>query len=61
VNPRTLARLKRDAKRLHITHDRIAAAAGVHRTLVVNVFARRATSANVVGTVQRLIAEAQGT
>lgn len=59
MNPRTLARLKLEAKRLGITQDRIAAAAGVGRTCVVHVFARRATSANVIETTRRLIAEAK--
>lgn len=52
-----LTRLKRQAKKLQITHDRIAAEAGVGRTLVVHVFAGRAKSRNVVATVRRLIAE----
>lgn len=55
----TLARLKREAKALRITHDRIAAEANVGRTLVVHVLAGRAKSANVVATVKRLIAEAR--
>lgn len=55
----TLLRLKRQAKQHGITHDRIAAEAGVGRTLVVHVLAGRAKSANVVATVKRLIAEAQ--
>ena len=55
----TLLRLKRQAKVLRITHDRIAAEAHVGRTLVVHVLAGRAKSANVVATVKRLIAEAR--
>ena len=55
----TLTRLKRQAKRLGITHDRIAAEAHVGRTLVVHVFAGRAKSKNVLRTVRRMIAEIQ--
>ena len=54
----TLARLKDKAKRLGITHDRIAAEAKVGRTLVVHVLAGRSKSANVVSTIERLILEA---
>jgi len=39
------------------THDQIAAAAGVGRTLVVHVLAGRAKSQNVVDTMKRLLAE----
>lgn len=55
----TLLRLKRQAKRLGITHDRIAAEAQVGRTLVVHVLAGRSKSQNVVATVKRLIAAAK--
>lgn len=57
----TLQRLKRQLKRVGITHERVAAEAGVGRTLVVHVLAGRAKSANVVATVKRLIAEAKNT
>lgn len=62
----TLTRLKRQAKRLGITHDRIAAEAAktslrgsVSRTMVAHTFAGRTKSANVVATARRLIAEAK--
>jgi transcriptional regulator with XRE-family HTH domain len=54
-----LADLKNACKRHGITQDRIAAEAGVTRPLVVNVFARRSTSRNVVQTAQRLVADAE--
>lgn len=54
-----LAELKSACKRHGITQDRIAEAAGVTRPLVVNVFAGRSTSRNVVETARRLVAEAE--
>jgi hypothetical protein len=51
--------LKLKAKRFGITHDEIAAEAGVTRPLVVNVFAGRNTSRNVVEATVRLIREAR--
>jgi hypothetical protein len=50
--------LKRQLKARKITHDQVALAAGVGRTLVVHVLAGRAKSQNVVDTVKRLLAEA---
>jgi len=54
-----LADLKAACKRHGITHDAIAAAAGVTRPLVVNVLAARDRSRNVVETASRLVAEAK--
>jgi predicted transcriptional regulator len=54
-----LIQLRADCKRLHVTQDAIANAAGVTRPLVVNVFAGRSTSGNVIETVLRLIAKAE--
>jgi len=59
VSTRTLARLKRDLKRLGITQDRVAAQAGVTRTHVSHVLAGRFTSAPVLDTARRLLAEAK--
>ena len=59
VSTRTLARLKRNLKRLGITQDRVAAQAGVTRTHVSHVLAGRFTSAKVLETAGALIAEAQ--
>jgi len=56
VTHATLSRLKRQARRYGITHDQIAEAARVGRTLVSHVLAGRAKSANVIGTTRRLIA-----
>lgn len=53
-----LADLRAACKRLGITQMAIAHAAGVTRPMVVNVFAGRATSRNVIDTIRRLIAEA---
>lgn len=55
----TLARLKKQLKVHRITHDQVAQAANVGRTLVVHVLAGRAKSQNVVDTVKRLLAEAR--
>ena len=54
-----LADLRAACKRHGITQDRIAAEAGVSRPLVVNVFAGRNTSRNVVETARRLVAGAE--
>jgi hypothetical protein len=51
--------LKRQLKSRGITHDQVAQAASVGRTLVVHVLAGRAKSQNVVDTVKRLLAEAR--
>lgn len=53
----TLARLKRRLKRLGITHDRIAAAAEVHRTMVVKVLSGHAKSAKVLDAAKRMVEE----
>ena len=55
----TLATLKVDYQRHGNTQETIARAAGVNRTLVVNVFAGRDASRNVVETAQRLVADAE--
>lgn len=60
VSKRFIARLKRELKQHRITHDRVAAAANVHRTTVVNVLAGRMKSQNVVSTAERLLAELKG-
>jgi transcriptional regulator with XRE-family HTH domain len=57
VSHGTLARLKKQLKARGITHERVAEAAGVGRTLVVHVLAGRAKSANVVATAKRLLIE----
>jgi len=54
---KSLAALRTKLKARKITHDQIAAAAGVGRTLVVHVLAGRAKSQNVVDTMKRLLAE----
>ena len=54
-----LAELRADCKRHGITQDRIAAEAGVSRPLVVNVFAGRNASRNVVETARTLVAQAE--
>jgi hypothetical protein len=54
-----LGSLKARCRELGITHDRIAKAAKVTRPLVVNVFAARKTSRNVVETAQRLVVQAE--
>ena len=59
MSKRFIAQLKRQLKRHRVTHDHVAAAAGVHRTTVVNVLARRMKAQNVVGTAERLLAEAK--
>ena len=51
--------LKATCKRHGITHDYIAAEAHVTRPMVVNVFAGRVRSRNVVTTAERLVAEAE--
>jgi transcriptional regulator with XRE-family HTH domain len=57
VSHDTLQRLKRQLKKQGITHDQVASAANVGRTLVVHVLAGRAKSSNVVATVKRLLAD----
>jgi len=57
--PRPRPGLKKELKSHGITHDQVATAANVGRTLVVHVLAGRAKSANVVATAKRLIAERQ--
>jgi hypothetical protein len=59
VKNEMLAGLRVLCKEYGITHDAIAKAAGVSRPLVVNVFAGRATSRNVLETAQRLVRTAQ--
>lgn len=59
MNHESLARLKRQAKRLHITHDVIAEAAGVGRTCVVKVLGGQGKSANVLRVTRHLIAESK--
>lgn len=59
MSHRTLARLKKQLKAHRITHDRVAKAADVGRTLVVHVLAGRAKSQNVIDTAKRLLAEAE--
>ena len=54
-----VAALKERVIALGITQDRIAKAAGVTRPMVVNVFAGRRRSANVMEAVQRLIVQAE--
>lgn len=54
-----LGALKARCRALRITHDRIAKAASVSRPAVVNVFAGRTTSANVVATAMRLCERAE--
>jgi transcriptional regulator with XRE-family HTH domain len=54
-----VARLKRQLKRSRITHDQVAARAGVTRTMVVHVLAGRAKSAKVVAAAVGLLAEKQ--
>lgn len=51
--------LRAACKRHGITQDAIAASANVTRPLVVNVFARRSKSQNVVDTATRLVTEAK--
>jgi len=58
VSTRTLARLKKDVKRLGITQDQVAARADVSRTHVSHVLAGRFTSAPVLEAARALIAEA---
>ena len=53
----TIARLKRQLKKARITHDRVAARAGVTRTMVVHVLAGRAKSQKVVAAARGLLAE----
>lgn len=55
----TLARLRGDLDKYGIRHYRVADAAGVTKFMVSHVLAGRAKSANVVGHVRRLIAEAK--
>ena len=58
MSKRRLLQLKRNLKAAGITHDRVAAVAGVTRTMVVNVLAGRTVSeSNVVATIKRLLAE----
>lgn len=52
-----VARLKRQLKRARITHDVVAARAGVTRTMVVHVLAGRAVSAKVIAAAVGLLAE----
>jgi transcriptional regulator with XRE-family HTH domain len=53
-----LANLKQALREHGITQEQVADAAGVTRPLVVNVFAGRSTSKNVVETAQVLVAKA---
>ena len=61
VNKRGLAQLKRGLKRHHITHDVVAAACDppVGRPTVVRALSGDTTSANVIRTAERLLAEAK--
>jgi len=54
---KSLEALRTKLKARKITHDQVAAAAGVGRTLVVHVLAGRAKSQNVLDTVKRLLAQ----
>lgn len=54
-----LGTLKARCSGLGITHDQIAKAADVTRPAVVNVFAGRTRSANVVATAERLCVRAE--
>jgi hypothetical protein len=54
-----VAALKASCRHFRITHDRIAATAKVTRPMVVNVFAGRKRSRNVIETAQRLVARAE--
>lgn len=51
-----LGTLKARCRALGITHDRIARLADVSRPAVVNVFAGRTTSANILAVAERLCA-----
>jgi transcriptional regulator with XRE-family HTH domain len=57
VSHRTLQRLRKELKKKGITHDVVADAAGVKRTLVTHLLAGRAKSQNVLDTIKRLLAE----
>lgn len=59
VDKPDVAKIKADCKRLRITQDAVARAAGVTRPLVVNVFAGRDASRNVVEAALGLIAKAE--
>lgn len=50
-------RLKGALKRAGITQDRVAAEAGVGRTMVVHLLAGRCESARVVQIIKRLLAQ----
>jgi len=54
---KSLEALRTKLKARKITHDQVATAAGVGRTLVVHVLAGRAKSQNVLDTVKRLLAQ----
>jgi transcriptional regulator with XRE-family HTH domain len=53
--PTELGALKEELRRQGITHDQVAAEAGVHRTYVVNVLAGRSTSPPVLAAVGKLL------
>lgn len=57
--PVTLARLRAAMEKHGVAQRAVAEAAGVTRTHVCHVFARRAVSARVVATAKRLVAEAK--
>lgn len=59
VTAGTLARLKRRLQRAGVRQQDVATEAGVTRTMVVHVLAGRTTSAPVLRTARRLIAEAK--
>lgn len=54
---RSVPQLKRRLKRARITHDRVAEAASVHRTMVSKVLNGRAVSRPVVFVIERLLLE----
>lgn len=54
---RSLARLARQLKRSGITQQDVAAACGVHHTMVCKVLRGAAVSAKVVATAERVILE----
>lgn len=57
MNTQNVARLKATLRKRHITHDQVAAEAGVTRTCVVHILSGRKKSANVVAAANRLLAK----
>lgn len=60
MNTPTIPRLKQLLRKHRITHDQVAAEAGVTRTCVVHILSGRKKSANVVGAALRLLATKTG-